>query len=68
MVRSRANSQVDESTRFHERSQLRMLSSLLFSLHRSFMFELKQQVLSGALDEAIDSQTSVARLLGALQG
>ena len=47
---------------------MRMLSSLLFSLHRSFMFELKQQVLSGALDEAIDSQTSVARLLGALQG
>jgi len=35
---------------------------------RSFMLELKQQVLSGALSDATETQTSVATLLGALQG
>ena len=36
--------------------------------YRSFMFELKQQVLSGRICDAVDTQTCVARLLGALQG
>ncbi|KAJ7365206.1 Condensin-2 complex subunit G2 [Desmophyllum pertusum] len=38
------------------------------ALLRSFMFEVKERVLSGALDEAIDTQTAVVALLGALQG
>ena len=44
-----------------------MVSSFVL-LHRSFLFELKQQVLSGAFGEAIDMQTSVVTLLAALQG
>jgi len=32
------------------------------------MLELKQQVLSGALSDATETQASVATLLGALQG
>lgn len=37
-------------------------------IYRSFMLELKQQVLSGATSESTDTQTSVLFLLSALQG
>lgn len=44
---------------------IKMVSSSQ-ALLRSFMFELKQQVLSGVLCDAVDSTVSVTRLLGAL--
>lgn len=46
---------------------LKMITSTQ-PLLRSFLLELKQRVLSGALDKNIDQQEAVISLLGAIRG
>ena len=44
------------------------ITFFFFAFFRSFLLELKERVLSGAVDENIDQQGAVISLLGALGG